>query len=287
MQADASIFRLLRLFLGALEQHPEIDAHAQALPSAQDGEDSSVHPSPKRQRVQGKVAAGAAGPQILLPATKPTASVSPAAAAVAHTEIEILSSERIDAGCSLWDMSVIENYATAMVTAGLLPIACAVLRDCSEAGELHSVSGSLGGSMSRDKGRDNTSAAARGFDAAELDAAGGSESQSCDDRVQSGQQKEVTDYANHGTKESMQAGARTGIGTGTRSGAESQAGLELKSSKVPTKRTQRGGTTDDEMPRSDAAQATSAVMMNALDAERLREITCGLLANACSHRSLR
>lgn len=114
---------------------------------------------------------------------------------------------RIEAGCTLWDISVTEKHASAMCSAGLVPVACTVLRHCTEAEELLT-----------------------------------------------------------------------------------RAGVTDSSYRLAERR--KGGLGEEGGGRRGAAGVAGGVMdtcngMSLQEATRLREITCGLLANACSHRTLR
>lgn len=136
--------------------------------------------------------------------------VAPFAAAVGATAPADASSvsARIEAGCTLWDISVTEEHASAMCSAGLVPVACTVLRHCTEAEEL-------------------------------LTGAG------------------VTDS-------SYRLAERGKGGLGEGGGGRREGGTGVS-----------GGVVD------------ACNGMSLQEATRLREITCGLLANAFSHRTLR
>ncbi|CAN0016999.1 unnamed protein product, partial [Hapterophycus canaliculatus] len=109
---------------------------------------------------------------------------------------------REEAGCTLWDMSADENNASAMCSAGLTAVSCAVLRHCADA----------------------EAAAAE----------------------------------------------------------EARAG-----SPFPGEEGSAGGSSESAAAAAAATDAAPRLPPGERGAERLREVTCGLLANVCSHRSLR
>lgn len=118
---------------------------------------------------------------------------------------------REQAGCTLWDMSADERHASAMCSAGLVAVSCAVLRCCADS---------------------NASAVA----AAPTEALA--------------VPKEIPNES---------------------------AGTKLPAIV----------TAAEAAEAPEAREGAPSIRSDAQEVERLREIACGLLANACSHRNLR
>lgn len=136
------------------------------------------------------------------------------AAATGGLTIAETVAARIDAGCTLWDMSVAEAQAAAICSAGLVSVSAIVLRHCAEMG---------------------SAARTTGYASPPAETAGGA------------------------------------VGVGDRvSDAGERVGGEREVFGVGVAEAEAGGEGGEEM-----------------EVERLREVTCGLLANTCSHRSLR
>ncbi|CAN0304046.1 unnamed protein product [Ectocarpus sp. 6 AP-2014] len=140
---NASIIRLLRIFLGAAVGDQDDDnTPPSAPPSLPDSTSAPPLPatSPKapplgQSPLTGKPDPCLSGGDCLGRNSPKVLGQPPKLQRTAESETDMASvpDAREQAGCALWDMSAEERNASAMCSAGLIAVSCAVLRQCASA----------------------------------------------------------------------------------------------------------------------------------------------------------
>lgn len=188
---------------------------------------------------------------------------------------------RAQAGCMLWDMSADEGHASVMCTAGLAAVSCKVLADCADA--TAQAVAKVGG---------ETAAASSICSSSERE-------ESTEKRARAAGEEESPAFVVKGARCRPLAAAEGDDG-GRIDPVREEDGAKGKNEDVGEDTHKIASAEPKDMTHAAASGVTAEVLYTVEAAggplapppepqgvDRLREIACGLLANVCSHRSLR